>query len=172
MAYNVQIAVDSQYHFIVATDISSKGSDLDQLYPMSTQAKEAVENDDLIVVADKQKAQRDKGKFTRDTIVEHPFGTIKQGLGWSHFLVRGKEKVSGENALIMFTYDLRRLLGLIGIALFQRLLIARKEGDLEAIREEIARHIALLWLFLAYSTKNIKIGKTYWSDHRKIRSES
>lgn len=279
MAYDVQIAVDSQYHFIVATDISSKGSDLDQLHPMATQAKEAVENDDMVVavdtgyyspdqikrcmdddievivpIADKQKAQRDKGRFTRDaftydkecddytcpagkrltravstqkkkdkvnfvyrgtsamckactlreqclpektacksiyrweheeiteahiktmqtdaakaivkrrgSIVEHPFGTIKQGLGWSHFLVRGKEKVSGENALIMFTYDLRRSLDLIGIAMFQRLLIAREEGDLEAIREEIARHIALLWLFLAYSTKNIKIGKKYRS---------
>jgi hypothetical protein len=53
----------------------------------------------------------------RGSIVEHPFGTIKQTLGWSHFLVRGKEKVSGENALIMFTYNFKRLLNLIGIKL-------------------------------------------------------
>ncbi len=32
MAYNTQIAVDGKYKFIVATDISSKGVDLDQLY--------------------------------------------------------------------------------------------------------------------------------------------
>lgn len=55
----------------------------------------------------------------RGSIVEHPFGTIKRHLGWDHFLVRGKEKVSGENALIMFSYNFRRLLNLIGIALFK-----------------------------------------------------
>jgi len=82
----------------------------------------------------------------RASIAEHPFGTTKQTLGWSHFLVRGKEKVSGENALIMFTYNFRRLLNLIGITLFKKLIIAIKEGDMEAIREEIAAHIDHLWL--------------------------
>jgi len=72
----------------------------------------------------------------RSSIVEHPFGTIKQTLGWTHFLVRGKEKVSGENALIMFTYNFRRLLNLIGIALFRKLLIALKDGNI--------RHLAKL----------------------------
>ena len=46
----------------------------------------------------------------RGSIVEHPFGTIKRHLGWDHFLVRGIEKVSGENSLIMFSYNFRRLL--------------------------------------------------------------
>ncbi len=41
----------------------------------------------------------------RGSIVEHPFGTIKRSLGWDHYLLRGKEKVSGENALIMFCYN-------------------------------------------------------------------
>lgn len=81
----------------------------------------------------------------RGSIAEHPFGTIKQTLGWSHFLVRGKEKVSGENALIMFTYNFRRLLNLIGITLFKKLIIAIKEGDMEAIRAEIAAYINHLW---------------------------
>ena len=40
IAYNSQIAVDGKYKFIVATDISSKGVDHDQLYPMAIQAKE------------------------------------------------------------------------------------------------------------------------------------
>ena len=52
MAYNVQKAVESTYKFIVATDVSSKGSDLDQLHSMATQAKEAVQNDDMAVSAD------------------------------------------------------------------------------------------------------------------------
>lgn len=80
----------------------------------------------------------------RGAIVEHPFGTIKQQLGWNHYLVRGIEKVSGENALIMFTYNFRRLLNLIGITLFRKLLKALKEGNIEAIKGEIAAHIASL----------------------------
>jgi len=78
----------------------------------------------------------------RGSIVEHPFGTIKRNLGWDHYLVRGKEKVSGENALIMFTYNFRRLLNLIGIALFKKLVIAISEGDIQAISKEIAEYIA------------------------------
>lgn len=87
----------------------------------------------------------------RGSIVEHPFGTIKRSLGWDHFLVRSKEKVSGENALIMFAYNFKRMLNLIGISLFQKLLIATKNGNIEAIREEIAQHIAsylLNWLYV------------------------
>lgn len=77
----------------------------------------------------------------RSSIVEHPFGTIKRMLGWDHFLVRGKKKVEGENALIMFTYNFKRLLNLIGIDLFKKLIIAIKEGNLSQIREEIATYI-------------------------------
>ena len=80
----------------------------------------------------------------RGSIVEHPFGTIKQTLGWSHYLVRGLEKVSGENALIMFTYNFRRLLNLIGITLFRKLIIALKEGDLAEIKAQIRAFIAYL----------------------------
>jgi transposase len=90
----------------------------------------------------------------RGSIVEHPFGTIKRTLGWDHFLVRGKEKVSGENALIMFTYNFKRLLNLIGIHLFQKLLIAIKENKIEDIREEIAQYIANSLLFKLYIFNN------------------
>ena len=44
----------------------------------------------------KMKTQESKAIIKRrGSIVEHPFGTIKRMLGWDHFLVRGKEKVSG-----------------------------------------------------------------------------
>ena len=260
MAYNTQIAVDGKYKFIVATDISTKGVDLDQLYPLATQAKEATGNKHIKVAADagyynpkeikrcvdegidvyvpiqdKQKKQKDKGKFPRDAFIydetedcyicpndkvlkrrktiyenngikrfmyfgtnsvckvcplraeclpektpakrlwrwehealitahrtkmqtpearsmikqraalaEHPFGTIKQKLGWSHFLMRGKAKVAGENALIMLTYNFKRLLNLIGIALFQKLIRAYKSGNLESVKQEIAEYIAVI----------------------------
>jgi mevalonate kinase len=50
--------------------------------------------------------------------------------------VRSKKKVAGENALIMFTYNFKRLLNLIGIALFRKLMIAIKDRDIESIRKE------------------------------------
>ncbi|MCF6173335.1 MAG: hypothetical protein L3J44_06080, partial [Campylobacteraceae bacterium] len=68
-------------------------------------------------------------------------GTQKRNLGWDHFLVRSKEKVLGENALIMFTYNFRRLLNLIGIDLFKKLCQAIKEKNLTQIRQEIAAYI-------------------------------
>ena len=91
----------------------------------------------------------------RGALVEHPFGTIKQTLGWSHYLVRGKEKVSGENALIIFTYNFKRLLNLIGIDLFRKLIRAIKSGKLEDIKAEIAAYIANFGLDLFYFYKNM-----------------
>ena len=78
----------------------------------------------------------------RASLAEHPFGTIKRALGWDHFLVRGLEKVSGENALIMFTYNFRRLLNILGITLFRELIKALKIGDIENIKLKIAQVLA------------------------------
>jgi len=258
MAYNSQICVDDKFKFIVATDVTSSGTDKQELHHMAMQTKEVITSPDLVILADKgyysaaeiKKCENDgiktlvpavrtgqelinKGKFTKDkfiydkeqdayicpnnklisrtksinksyarimhmyrssqsdcnacpikdkclgektktkqtqrwehqelldnynqnmktqeskalfkkrgSIVEHPFGTIKRNLGWDHFLVRSKKKVQGENALIMFTYNFKRLLNLIGIALFKKLIIALKDGDLTIIREEIVAHIA------------------------------
>ncbi len=66
------------------------------------------------------------------------------------FLVKTKKKVLGENALIMFTYNFRRLLNLIGIALFKKLCIAIKGNDLTQIREEIATYILRFGVYLIH----------------------
>ena len=89
----------------------------------------------------------------RGSIVEHPFGTIKQSLGWTHFLVRGYEKVEGENALIMFTYNFRRLLNLIGIPLFRKVLIALKDGNIDDIKAEIMAYITYFRVSFFYIFK-------------------
>ena len=110
----------------------------------------------------KEKMKTDKSKKIikqRGSIVEHPFGTIKQSLGASHFLLRGYEKVRGENALIMFTYNFRRLLNLIGITLFRKLLRALKEGNIEDIKAEIAAYIAYFWFYLVYFFKIVFLLK-------------
>ena len=97
----------------------------------------------------------------RGSIVEHPFGTIKRTLGWDHFLVRSKEKVLGENSLIMFTYNFRRLLNLIGITLFKELCFqgkfatqslfatfAIKNKDLTKITQDIEEYILVFGVYL------------------------
>jgi len=274
MAYNVQIVVDSTFKFIIATDISSVGSDTSQLHNMGSQSKEILNKEEIDIVADKgyyntkeikdciddnirpfisipkyrqsskiqfftsdkfeynkkndcyscpnnqvliktSFTQEKKGRINfvyqsnsatckscplrekcmpsntaykriyrwehqdvlneyqrkmqteeakeiikkRGSIVEHPFGTIKQNLGWSHFLVRGKEKVSGENALIMFTYNFRRLLNLIGIYLFKKLIIAIQNGNIDDIRRKVAKYIAI---FLHISLFFMLILKNYF----------
>ena len=59
---------------------------------------------------------------TRASMVEHPFGTLKRWCGWVHFLVRGKEKVSGEMNLLMLCYNLKRVLSIFGIDRFREIL--------------------------------------------------
>jgi len=105
----------------------------------------------------------------RGSIVEHPFGTIKRTLGWDHFLVRGKEKVSGENALIMFTYNFKRMVNLIGTTLFKKLIIAIKEDNLTQIIKDIEEYILQFGVCMAcflqinfmiqFYRQNIKINK-------------
>ncbi len=61
------------------------------------------------------------------------------------YLVRGKEKVSGAHgfdwALIMFCYNFKRVLNLLGTMLFNKLLLAIKAGDIEAVMQKIKRHL-------------------------------
>lgn len=54
----------------------------------------------------------------RSGLAEHPFGTLKLWLGWTHFLVRGIEKVKGEMALLTTAYNFKRVLNIIGIEKF------------------------------------------------------
>jgi len=271
MVYNSQICIDDKFKFIVATDVTSQGTDKQELHHMAMQTKEVITSPDLVILADKgyysaveiKKCVDDgiktlvptirtgqelinKGKFTKDkfvydkeqdayicpnnklisrtksinksyarimhmyrssqtdcntcsirdkclgektktkqtqrwehqeildkynqdlktpeakalmkkrgSIVKHPFGTIKRNLGWDHFLVRSKKKVQGENALIMFTYNFKRLLNLIGVVLFKKLIIALKNGNLTQVREEIVLYIVRFRLYILNFLLNI-----------------
>ena len=126
----------------------------DKCIPKKTAHKRVSRSEYADIITNyKEKMKTSKSKALikkRGSIVEHPFGTIKRHLGWDHFLVRGIEKVSGENALIMFSYNFRRLLNLIGIALFRKLIIALKEGNIEDIKSEIEAFILLSLLTWDY----------------------
>jgi len=52
VGYNVQTAVDAEHHLIVAHEVTNEGSDRTQLSPMATQAGEAMDAEELTVIAD------------------------------------------------------------------------------------------------------------------------
>ena len=53
VAYNVQTAVDSEHHLILAHEVTNQGHDRAQLANMATQAKSVLDVDHLTVVADR-----------------------------------------------------------------------------------------------------------------------
>jgi hypothetical protein len=63
VGYNVQTAVDTQYHFIVAHEVTNVGTDRGHLATMARQAQAATGVDDLTVVAD-------RGYFNGEEILE------------------------------------------------------------------------------------------------------
>lgn len=52
---------------------------------------------------------------TRRQTVEHPFGTLKDWMGATHFLTRTLERVSTEMSLHVLAYNMKRVMTIIGI---------------------------------------------------------
>lgn len=224
VGYNVQTAVDTKHHLIVAHEVTNDGSDRSQLSPMAKLAKQAIGTEELSVVADrgyfkseeilachqsnitvhvprpmtsgaKADGRYDKAAFVYDTetdeykcpagqrliwryasiekglklhtywsshcqscelkaqctpstqrrvrrwehenvlesmqhrldqspemmrirkqTVEHPFGTLKAWMGATHFLTRTLPRVSTEMSLHVLTYNMKRVIKILGSA--------------------------------------------------------
>lgn len=222
VGYNVQTAVDTQHHLIVAHEVTNVGSDRDQLSAIAKQAQEAMASETLSVVADRgyfkseeilacqdaniityvpkpmTSAAKADGRFNNDAFiydaakneytcpagealiwrfssiekgmklhrywsskcqgctlklqctpskqrrvrrweheavleemqnrlsnapemmrvrkrtVEHPFGTLKQWMGATHFLTRRLPGVSAEMSLNVLAYNLKRVMNILG----------------------------------------------------------
>ena len=52
----------------------------------------------------------------RRCTVEHPYGTIKEWMGATHFLTKGLEHVKTEMSLHVLAYNFKRLIIVLGIA--------------------------------------------------------
>lgn len=54
---------------------------------------------------------------------EHPFGTIKRAMGFTYFLLKGIEKVTGEFALMCLGYNIKRAKNLLGFEKMMDLMV-------------------------------------------------
>jgi len=71
---------------------------------------------EAVVEAVQQRLERktDAMKLRKRT-VEHVFGTLKHWMGWTHFLTRGMDNVSTEMSLHVLSYNLRRVMNILGV---------------------------------------------------------
>src|ERR1700675_165294 len=60
----------------------------------------------------------------RRQTVEHPFGTIKYWMGWTHFLTKTLARVRTEMSLHVLAYNLKRAMRISGIAEMMRAMSA------------------------------------------------
>ena len=80
------------------------------------------EENEHLMEAMAQRLKREPEKFKlRKTLAEHPFGTIKRWMGYTHFTLKGLEKVRTEWSLITLAYNLKRVLNLVS---FEKLMAA------------------------------------------------
>jgi len=56
----------------------------------------------------------------RRQTVEHPFGTLKSWMGSTHFLTKTLDHVSTEMSLHVLAYNLKRVMGIVGISPLMR----------------------------------------------------
>jgi Transposase DDE domain len=79
------------------------------------------DNEELMeAMAQRMRAQPEKYNL-RKQLAEHPFGTIKRWMGYTHFTLKGLEKVRTEWSLITLVYNLKRVLKLVS---FEKLMAA------------------------------------------------
>jgi transposase len=79
------------------------------------------EYQDAVDINDNNIKQNPQYYKRRQAICEHPFGTIKRHLGYTHTLLKGLQKVNGEMNLIMFCYNFMRTKNILG---FEKMLRA------------------------------------------------
>lgn len=97
----------------------------------------------------------------RQSIVEHPFGTIKRGWGYSYTLLKTKEKVSGEFALIFTCYNLRRSMSILGV----EELINRLKGLVSPFFDKNKQILSLFKAFYCL----VKISPSFKAKHKWAR---
>jgi transposase len=69
----------------------------------------------LDAVQERLDREPDKMRLRRQT-VEHPFGTIKTWMGYTHFLTRTLPRVRTEMSLQVLAYNIKRVINILGVS--------------------------------------------------------
>ena len=64
----------------------------------------------------------------RQMLVEHPFGTVKRALGFTYFLTRGNESVKAESFMHFLTYNIIRVINIMGVKKLTEIFKAKTKG--------------------------------------------
>ena len=102
----------------------------------------------------------------RAALAEHPFGTLKQLCGGSHFLLCGKEKVNTEMALMMLGYNLKRVLNVLGLETFRTYCLQRaknrdvdiKKSQLDHMKDAFISFLDFRLIFNNLNSDNIQFN--------------
>jgi transposase len=73
------------------------------------------EHEEVVEAAQERLDKNPNAMRTRRETVEHPFGTLKMRMGATHFLMKTLPKVATEMALCVLTYNLTRVMNIVGI---------------------------------------------------------
>ena len=126
------------------------------------------ENADLLT-AHQERMKTSKGKMReRSALVEHPFGTMKSRAGWSHFLLRGQEKVAAEFSLMALCYNFTRALNILG---FGRLLEEIKNKALFRLKRRGSELYLETYKFYLFLQMAIIKDAVMTSDSLRVRLE-
>jgi hypothetical protein len=73
------------------------------------------EHEDVLDDIERRLEENPDAMQIRRSTVEHPFGTLKAWMGYTHFLTKTRKKVSTEMSLHVLAYNFKRVLNIIGI---------------------------------------------------------
>ncbi len=73
------------------------------------------EHEAVLDVVDARTEREPERMAARRNTVEHPYGTIKLWMGYTHFQMRTLERVSAEMSLHVLAYNLKRVMNIMGI---------------------------------------------------------
>jgi transposase len=108
------------------------------------------------VEANTKRIQLEKEKYLlRQQIVEHPFGTIKRQWGFDHVLHKGLTKNEADFGLIFSTYNLRRILSILGIPELKKRL--ESAFLFFSVPLPCMNHYCINYFFAG-----IALGRSYW----------
>jgi len=71
---------------------------------------------EAVLDAMQERLDRDPNKMrVRRQTVEHPIGTLKGWMGYTHFLTKTIPRVSTETSLHVLAYNMKRMMKILGI---------------------------------------------------------